>query len=190
MQNLLCHSSPTNYSDSSSVVTTPLYVIQNHALLRPNLHSSSSSDTTFTPIRLLHEQLPVLCPRCPSDHCLHTVCVWVVWPPGSAVHLGLHPRQASWVLKLQTSGIWHGRDWCSSSGEGFHCIGTDADLTHKDSCTKVQECWVWSKAQERANVQVSQPQQVSLHLCWVVGEGDNIYQFFCPWRDASLPDAL
>ena len=53
-------------------------------------------------------------------------------------------------------------------GGGCRCTGTDASLSQKDSHINAQEHGIWSKTQQRANVQVSHTQQVSLHLRWGV----------------------
>ena len=58
----------------------------------------------------------------------------------SRAHFGLHPSQACWILKLQTSGICSGRDLLFFFGKRFRCARTDAILTLKGSCARVQEC--------------------------------------------------
>ena len=87
----------------------------------------------------------------------------------STAHLWLYPSQACQFLKFQISGIWCGRDLHSSLGKGSHCTGTD-DLEGQ-SCQSAK-AWDLEQAGSTASVPVSCPQQVSLHLCCGVGEGN------------------
>ena len=82
--------------------------------------------SSFTPKRVVpatgqkalpEEQFPLMCPRHPLDHCLHTVSGCLpIW--SSAMHFGLCPSQVGWLLKLQTLGTWYSGAWCWSSGRG------------------------------------------------------------------------
>lgn len=130
------------------------------------------------------EQSPIGSPRCPSDCCLHTVS----GPPGCpgiAVFFGLYHKQSG----FKTPNFWD-LEWCRPALVlwGRVClswvlISFDPD----DSITKAWETGFCSKEQQRANVWVNHPQQVSASMLRG-GGGKWSPWLFCPKRgNATSP---
>ena len=109
------------------------------------------------------EQPPLVCPGCLSDPHFHPVSRPLAHP--AAQHTCVLSRQAGRVLKLRILGTWCGRDPGWSARGGSHRAGDDAALSQKGTCTNTQELGLWSEVLQGADVQVSRPRQVSLHLC-------------------------
>ena len=141
----------------------------------------------FTPTAL-QEALPEektispVGPRHPSD-----LCLLLPAPPPPAV-LCTCVLFCTGQLSFKTPNFMN----CAGPlGGGCRCTGTDASLSQKDSHINAQEHGIWSKTQQRAIVQFSNTQQVSLHLCWGVVEGNGAHQSFVPGEAMpSLPDSI
>lgn len=98
--------------------------------------------------------------------CVPGILVFTLTVFRPSVHLApvFYPRQGGRVLKIQTLGTWYGMDLHYFLRGRVLVYVIDGSLSQKCSRTKVQEGGFWSKVQQRAGIQVSHTQQVSLHL--------------------------
>ena len=111
---------------------------------------------------------------------------------GMFVHLAAHcicvPSQAGWLsckIPKFNDLTWYRLMLVLWGGGSCH-TGTNVVLSQKDNHTKVQGHGIWNKVQQRASVQVSSPQYVSLCLCWGVGGGNGTFQLLCPWKGNAM----